>query len=62
MIENALFDDNGGIPVWGVVSANGKPFYSFKLTEEDEFVLFPNNTSNPKAPKFILKRANKKEG
>lgn len=62
MIENILFDENGGLPVWGVVSTSGKPFYSFKLTDEDEFVMFPNTTSNPKAPKFTIKRAAKREG
>lgn len=62
MIENTLFDENGTIPVWGVKTASGNPFYSFKLTEEDEFVLFPNKSDNPKAPKFTLKRSVKKEG
>lgn len=61
MIENALFDDKGGIPVWGVKTASGNPFYSFKLTEEDEFVLFPNKSDNAKAPKFILKRSEKRD-
>lgn len=62
MLEGIMFDEEGRIPVWGVVSTSGKPFYSFKLTDEDEFVMFPNNTNNPKAPKFVIKRTMKKEG
>ena len=51
-----LFDDNGNIPVWGRVSSGGKPYYQFKLTEKDSFIMFPQDNNNPKAPKFILKK------
>ena len=58
MIEdtNELFDDTGCIPVWGHSSASGKPYYTFKLTEKDSYILFPCTISNPKAPKFQLKK------
>ena len=62
MIENELFDESGNIPVWGNKSASGKPFYTFKLTEEDSYVLFPFTSDNPKAPKFHLKKSYPKEG
>lgn len=63
MIEGILFDEDGRLPVWGVVNSKGQPFYSFKLTEEDEFVMFPNSkANNPKAPKFIIMRSNSKRG
>lgn len=62
MLEGIQFDDKGAIPVWGVRTASGSVMYSFKLTDDDEFVMFPNIGSNPKAPKFNIKRAIKKEG
>ena len=52
-----LFDESGCIPVWGSVSASGKPYYHFKLTEKDKYILFPMHQQNPKAPKFVLKKA-----
>ena len=62
-----LFDENGSIAVWGKVSASGKPFYTFNLTDDDKYIMFPMVSNNPKAPKFILKKVdstvvrNKKE-
>ena len=34
--KEELFDEQGNIPVWGRVSASGKPYYTFALTEEDK--------------------------
>ena len=51
-----LFDNTGCIPVWGKVSSSGKPFYTFQLTKEDKYILFPQHQQNPKAPKFVLKK------
>ena len=56
-----LFDDSGCIPVWGHVSASGKPYYKFKLTEKDHYILFPQYQQNPKAPKFVLKKTEKSD-
>ena len=62
-----LFDENGSIAVWGKVSASGKPFYTFNLTDDDKYIMFPMVSNNPKAPKFVLKKVdstvvrNKKE-
>lgn len=52
-----LFDENGCIPVWGNVSSSGKPYYHFKLTDSDKYILFPMHQQNPKAPRFVLKKA-----
>jgi len=52
-----LTDENGNIPVWGKVSSGGKPYYQFSLTDNYKFVMFPQDNNNPKAPKFILKKA-----
>lgn len=51
-----LFDENGCIPVWGHVSGSGKPYYTFQLTEKDKYILFPINQTNPKAPKFQMRK------
>ena len=65
--KEELFDENGSIAVWGKVSASGKPFYTFNLTDEDKYIMFPMVSNNPKAPKFVLKKVdstvvrNKKE-
>ena len=65
--KEELFDENGSIAVWGKVSASGKPFYTFNLTTDDKYIMFPMVSNNPKAPKFILKKVdstvdrNKKE-
>ena len=65
--KEELFDENGSIAVWGKVSASGKPFYTFNLTYDDKYIMFPMVSENPKAPKFILKKVdstvvrNKKE-
>ena len=65
--KEELFDENGSIAVWGKVSASGKPFYTFNLTNDDKYIMFPMVSNNPKAPKFILKKVdstvvrNKKE-
>lgn len=58
MIEdtNELFDESGCIAVWGNTSATGKPYYTFKLTEKDSYILFPFTGQNPKAPKFHLRK------
>ena len=53
--EKMTLDQNGNIPVWGKMSNGGKPFYTFQLTQEDKFIMFPQVTKNPKAPKFIIK-------
>lgn len=60
-IDNLLVDDKGNIAVWGHQSASGKPYYTFKLTDTDEFVMFPNTSTNPKAPKFTIKLRTPKE-
>lgn len=57
-----LFDDKGNIAVWGKVSSSGKPFYTFQLTNEDKYILFPQTYDNPKGPKFILKKVNSEKG
>ena len=62
MLEGIQFDDKGAIPVWGCRTASGNVMYNFKLTADDEFVMFPNIGNNPKAPKFHIKRAMKAEG
>lgn len=54
--KKELFDENGSIAVWGKVSSSGRPFYTFQLTSEDKYILFPMISENPKAPKFILKK------
>lgn len=54
--KEELFDEKGNIAVWGKISASGKPFYTFQLTEEDKYILFPQTYENPKGPKFILKK------
>ena len=65
--KEELFDENGSIAVWGKVSASGKPFYTFNLTNDDKYIMFPMVSNNPKAPKFIHKKVdstvvrNKKE-
>lgn len=60
--KEELFDEQGNIPVWGKISASGKPFYVFSLTEEDKYIMFPMVNQNPKAPKFILKKTDKDKG
>lgn len=59
--KEELFDENGNIAVWGKVSSSGKPFYTFNLTEEDKYIMFPMISENPKAPKFILKKTDSKK-
>lgn len=54
--KEELFDEKGNIAVWGKISASGKPFYTFQLTDEDKYILFPQTYENPKGPKFILKK------
>ena len=49
--KEELFDENGSIAVWGKVSASGKPFYTFNLTNDDKYIMFPMVSNNPKAPK-----------
>lgn len=61
MIEGMLFNEDGCIPVWGHQSATGKPYYTFKLTNEDSFILFPYTGSNPKSPKFQLRKTDSKK-
>jgi len=56
-----LFDENGCIAVWGKVSTTGKPYYIFDLTAEDRYILFPCYINNPKAPKFQLRKTDKKK-
>ena len=51
-----LFDESGCIPVWGRVSSSGKPYYQFKLTSKDAYIMFPMTQQNPKAPKFVLRK------
>lgn len=60
MIEDTeeLFDDTGCIPVWGHSGSTGKPYYTFQLTNKDKYILFPSTSSNPKAPKFQLRKVN----
>lgn len=60
--KEELFDDKGNIAVWGKISASGKPFYTFQLTEEDKYILFPQTYENPKGPKFILKKVDSDKG
>ena len=60
--KEELFDDKGNIAVWGRVSVSGKPFYTFQLTEEDKYILFPQTYENPKGPKFILKKVDSNKG
>lgn len=60
--KEELFDENGNIAVWGRVSASGKPFYTFNLTEDDKYILFPQTYENPKGPKFILKKVDSNRG
>ena len=57
-----LFDDKGNIAVWGKISASGKPFYTFQLTQQDKYILFPQTYENPKGPKFILKKVDSNKG
>lgn len=57
-----LFDEKGNIAVWGKISASGKPFYTFQLTDEDKYILFPQTYENPKGPKFILKKVDSNAG
>ena len=54
--KEELFDEKGNIAVWGKISASGNPFYTFQLTNEDKYILFPQKYDNPKGPKFILKK------
>ena len=58
MIEDTkeLFDESGCIPVWGHTSSSGKPYYTFKLTSKDSYIIFPCTINNPKAPKFQLRK------
>mgnify|MGYP003550062155 CR=1 FL=1 len=51
-----LFDDTGCIPVWGHTSGSGKPYYTFQLTSKDKYIFFPSTSTNPKAPKFQLRK------
>ena len=51
-----LFDESGCIPVRGHTSASGKPYYTFKLTNKDSYIIFPCTINNPKAPKFQLRK------
>lgn len=57
MIEGELFDKTGCIAVWGKMSSSGQPYYTFNLTNNDRYILFPQHHQNPKAPKFVLKKA-----
>lgn len=60
--KEELFDEKGNIAVWGKISASGKPFYTFQLTEDDKYILFPQTYENPKGPKFILKKVDSHRG
>ena len=60
--KEELFDEKGNIAVWGKISASGKPFYTFQLTDEDKYILFPQTYENPKGPKFILKKVDSHRG
>ena len=60
--KEELFDEKGNIAVWGKMSASGKPFYTFQLTNEDKYILFPQTYDNPKGPKFILKKVDSNKG
>lgn len=53
------FDKTGCIAVWGYTSSSGKPYYMFDLTDEDRYIMFPMYQQNPKAPKFVLRKAEK---
>lgn len=57
--KEELFDENGNIAVWGHMSSSGKPYYTFKLTNEDSYIMFTQTYNNPKGPKFILKKTDK---
>lgn len=57
-----LFDEQGNIAVWGRVSGSGKPYYTFSITEQDKYIMFPMVSNNPKAPKFILKKTDANKG
>lgn len=54
--KEELFDDKGNIAVWGKISSSGKLFYTFQLTNEDKYIMFPQTYDNPKGPKFIIKK------
>ena len=60
--KEELFDEKGNIAVWGKISASGKPFYTFQLTDEDKYILFPQTYENQKGPKFILKKVDSNAG
>ena len=60
--KEELFDEKGNIAVWGKISASGKPFYTFQLTDDDKYILFPQTYENPKGPKFILKKVDSNKG
>ena len=51
-----VFDKNGNIPVWGQVSSSGRPYYTFRLTDKDKYIMFTQTQQNPKAPKFIIRK------
>ena len=51
-----MFDKNGNIPVWGQVSSSGRPYYTFRLTDKDKYIMFAQTQQNPKAPKFIIRK------
>lgn len=54
--KEEMFDKNGNIPVWGQVSASGRPYYTFRLTDRDKYIMFTQTQQNPKAPKFIIRK------
>jgi hypothetical protein len=54
--KEELFDEGGCLPVWGHKSATGKIYYTFQLTNEDKYIMFPCTINNPKAPKFQLRK------
>ena len=56
-----LFDDTGCLPIWGHMSASGKPYYTFQLTDKEKYIFFPTTMSNPKAPKFQLRKVDKEK-
>lgn len=49
-------DKNGNVPVWSNMGASGKAYYTFSFTDDDKFIMFPQQSNNPKSPKFIIKR------
>lgn len=55
--KEELFDETGCLPVWGHTSSTGKPYYVFKLTEEDKYIMFPQHQQNPKSPRFVIKKS-----